>query len=475
MIMKNLKINYFLILLLIGAGTILTSCVQDDDYSDLNIAEEEPNIDGTIVELSTVYNELVNNGYESYTYQDTNTYVEAYVVSSDEGGNFYKQIVVQDKPENPTMGIAIGIDITPTFTRYAFGQKVYIKLDGLTVAQERNLPEFNEPRLGISNGFGVDDIPASQVEKHILRSTEIVTIVPNVISFGDLSVDNINTFVQFNEVQFKRSNMRYDENGENVISSISYAGEEGDEYDVERAFESCISNGQMTISTSAFSDFKSVSLPQGSGTLSGVLSRNFYGEKYTVFLKTPDDADMTNDRCDPDILYCDLPNESTSIVYEQNFDAATTLASVGWESLNVSGGNLDYELASFQGDKYVQISGYQSEETDYEVWLISPEIDMSSTTEEDLNLRIQTNHNNGVILSIYITSNYTGDPSTTEWELLDLEVPDGPSNGFGDYQAVGPTNISCAGSNVRIGFKYEGSDPDATTRYHIDDFKVTAN
>lgn len=476
MIMKNLRINYFLMLLFIGASTMLTSCVQDDDYADLNIVEEEPNIDGTIVDLSTVYNELVTNEYESYTFQETNTYAEGYVVSSDEGGNFYKEIVIQDKPENPTMGIAIGIDVTPAFTRYAFGQKVYIKLDGLTVAQQRDGSEFNEPKLGISDGSDVDDIPASQVEKHILRTTEMATIVPNMVSFEDLSLANVNTFVQFSEVQFKRSYMRYDEDGENVISSITYAGEPGDEYDVERTFLSCVSNGQMPISTSAFSDFKSVSLPQGSGTLSGVLSRTYYGDNYTLFLRTPEDADMTNDRCDdPNILYCGISNESTSIVYEQNFDSATTFASIGWENINVSGGNLKYQLTNYQGDKYAQISGFQSGETDYEVWLISPEIDMSSTTDEDLSMRIQTNHNNGVILSMHITDNYTGDPATTEWKALDLEVPDGPSSGFGNYQAVGPTNISCAGDNVRIGFKYVGSDPDETTRYHIDNFKVTGD
>ncbi|MGO3690765.1 hypothetical protein CAP47_08520 [Psychroflexus sp. S27] len=479
--MKNLRINYFLMLLFIGASTMLTSCVQDDDYADLNIVEEEPNIDGTIVDLSTVYNELVTNEYQNFTFEETNNYAEAYVVSSDEGGNFYKKLVVQDKPENPTIGFAIGIDITPAFTRYAFGQKVYIKLDGLTVGQQvdnvQYYPntEFNEPTLGINNGSEIDDIPASQVEKHILRSSEIATIVPDMISFDDLSAENVNTFVQFSEVQFKRSLMRYDEDG-NVISSITYAGEPGDEYDVERTFLSCVSNGQMPISTSAFSDFKSVSLPQGSGTLSGVLSRTYYGDNYTLFMRTPEDADMTNERCDdPNILYCGIPNDSNSIVYEENFNSATTFASIGWDNINVTGGNLSYVLTNFQGDKYAQISGFQSGETNYEVWLVSPEIDLSSTTDEDLSMRIQTNHNNGVILSMHITDNYTGDPATTEWKALDLEVPNGPSSGFGNFQDVGPTNISCAGDNVRIAFKYVGSDPDATTRYHIDDIKVTGN
>ncbi|SDZ79200.1 hypothetical protein SAMN05421540_101316 [Psychroflexus halocasei] len=478
--MKNLRINYFLMLLFIGASTMLTSCVQDDDYADLNIVEEEPNIDGNIVNLSTVYNQLVQNDYENYTFEETNNYAEGYVVSSDEGGNFYKQLVIQDKPENPTMGIAIEVDATPLFTRYAFGQKVYIKLDGLTIGQRidnvQNYPnsEFNEPTLGISDGSDIARITAPAVEKHVLRSTEIATIVPSMVSFDDLSAANVNTFVQFAEVQFKKSYMQFDADG-NVISSISYAGEDADEFDAERTFESCISNGQMTLSTSTFSDFKAVSLPQGSGTISGVLTRTYEGDKYTMFLNTPASADMTNERCDPEVINCGPVNGSTSIVYEENFNSATTFASIGWENINVTGGSLDYELASYQGDKYAQISGFGSGQTDYEVWLVSSEIDLSTSSAEDLSMRIQSNYDNGVILSIFITDNYTGDPSTTEWALLDLDVPIGPSSSFGSFQNVGPTNISCVGDNVRIGFRYLGSDPDATTRYHINDIKITGN
>ena len=36
--------------------------------------------------------------------------VEAYVSSSDESGNIYKMMFLQDKPENPTQGIEIDID-----------------------------------------------------------------------------------------------------------------------------------------------------------------------------------------------------------------------------------------------------------------------------------------------------------------------------------------------------------------------------
>ncbi|MGO1728548.1 MAG: DUF5689 domain-containing protein [Flavobacteriaceae bacterium] len=465
-------------LLFTGVLMVLTSCVQDDDYSDLDIAEEEPEIEGNIVELSTVYSQLVQNDYQNYTFSETNNYALGYVVSSDEGGNFYKQIVVQDRPENPTMGISIEADVAPVFTRYAMGQKVYIKLDGLTIGQRIDNTDFypntkfNEPSLGMSDGPEIGRIPESFVEKHILRSTEVVNLVPHLISLEAISPEHINTYVKFSEVQFKKSYMTYNDSGE-IISSRSYASEDEDEFDAERIFESCTSSGQMALSTSTFSDFKALSLPQGSGHISGVLTRSFDGDKYTIYLNTPEATEMVNERCDPDVLTCGDPSGNTSIVYEETFNSASSFAAVGWENINITGGDLTYELASFQGNKYVQISGFNSGESNSEVWLVSPSIDLSESSLEDLSLIIQANHDNGQILSMHITDNYSGDPTTTEWTALDLAVPHGPSNDFGTYQNVGPTNISCAGEDVRIAFKYVGSDPGATTRYHIDDIKIT--
>jgi len=60
-----------------------------------------------------------------------------------------------------------------------------------------------------------------------------------------------------------------------------------------------------------------------------------------------------------------------------------------------------------------------------------------------------------------------------DWTLLDAIIPTGPSGGFGDFMEVGPINISCLEGMMHFGFFYQGSDPSATTRYHLDDFEVT--
>ena len=58
---------------------------------------------------------------------------------------------------------------------------------------------------------------------------------------------------------------------------------------------------------------------------------------------------------------------------------------------------------------------------------------------------------------------------------LQIALQRGPESGFGDFFPSGPINISCVDGMAHIAFRYQGSDPTATTRYHIDDIVITGN
>ena len=147
----------------------------------------------------------------------------------------------------------------------------------------------------------------------------------------------------------------------------------------------------------------------------------------------------------------------------------------GWTNVNVSGGSTEWEIGEFDNTNYAQISGFSSGEDEINVWLVSPSINMDTTTEEELLFDVQTNFDNGNILSVLFSSNFSGDVTTATWESLDASIPNGPSGGFGDFETVGPINISCLDGTINVAFLYEGSDPNATTRYHVDNFNVTGN
>ena len=56
--------------------------------------------------------------------------IEAYVVSSDEYGNFFKAISFQTLPTatTKTIGFSVPIDVSNAYIDYRVGNKVYVKL-----------------------------------------------------------------------------------------------------------------------------------------------------------------------------------------------------------------------------------------------------------------------------------------------------------------------------------------------------------
>ena len=140
-----------------------------------------------------------------------------------------------------------------------------------------------------------------------------------------------------------------------------------------------------------------------------------------------------------------------------------------------NGGNVDWFISSFSGNFYSRISAFSSNESEAEVWLVTPGIDLDSTTGEEFSFDVEAAFSNGIILSVLVTENFTGDVTTTDWTELDADIQQGPSSGFGGFESKGPINVSCLNGTVNFAFKYSGSDPSATTRYHVDNVVVTGN
>ena len=88
---------------------ILAACAPEDDHTALETSRDltvETNMD-----LSAVLGMHFQDPERLVTF-DKDLVLEAYVVSSDEAGNFYKEMVVQDKPDNPTAGIIIKLNMS---------------------------------------------------------------------------------------------------------------------------------------------------------------------------------------------------------------------------------------------------------------------------------------------------------------------------------------------------------------------------
>ncbi len=473
--MKTLKINK-IILLLIGL-VVFNGCVEDDEFSTPDTTISEPNIpDSAKVQISALAGELAqaqgNSSLDysdedttySYTFNENDLFMEGYVVSTDEGGNFFEEIIIQDNFENPTIGIKLLIDVNPLFVRYEQGRKVYVKLNGLAVGITNGVLT-----LGALNGNEVDKVPSASENDVIFRSAEKMDLVPLPLAFTDFSDDKTNLFIQLQDVQFNRNQATGD-------NPQTFASEESDQFDGERTLESCATSASVIFSTSTFADFKGLTLPSGRGSMSAILTKDFFGEVFNVVVNTPEDINFdSTDRCDPDFLECTGASGGGSAIFAEDFEGFGTYDSEGWDNINISGTDTDWFISSFSGNFYSRISAFNSDNDEADVWLVTPAINMDATTGEELSFDIQANFDNGTNLTAWVSTDYAGDPTTATWSILDATIPVGPASTFGNFETVGPINISCVDGNAVIGFFYEGSDPSATTRYHLDNVVVTGN
>jgi len=298
--MKHLKlisVISFLLILVTFSG-----CVEDDfDIPDATI--EDPGIDPSdVITISAVAGELAqaqqdNQSVFTFEFGDNEErFVSGYLISTDEGGNFFEELVLQDAPENPTVGLRVMIDVNPLFTKYQLGQKLYIRLNQLTVGISNGVLT-----LGVLEGIdGVEKIPPAREVEYIRRSPEIATIVPTQVDIQNLNDSFLNTFIELQNVQLSQTAV-----------GKTYASEPEDEFDGDRILESCNDGGTIVLSTSTFADFKGLILPSGSGTISGVLSKDFFGETNNLLINTPEDVAMDNARCD-----ISVPLEPTMTIAE---------------------------------------------------------------------------------------------------------------------------------------------------------------
>ncbi len=471
-----MKANKILNLLVFLTMTFaITSCVQDDDFKTPDVSVIDPNINAdNVINFSAVvarYNDAVADGDQVGTFEfDLDPlYIEGYVISSDQSGNFFEELIIQNKvddsdpSEDPRLGFNISINARGLYETYEIGRKVYVKLNGLAVGMANGT--FI---IGKAAGNSIGQIQEFEYRNIVIRGAEVATITPKVSAIADLSAQYENTLIKIEDAQINRNEL-----------GLTYAGEADDEFDGFRTIESCADGGTLLLQTSTFADFKSLPLPQGRGSIQGIFTRDFGDDFNVLVINSREDVNFdTTERCDPIVLECEGPTGNALTVFNQNFESTTTigqLEALGWTNINVSGGSVKYVIGSFSNNRYAQISGFGSGQANIEAWLVTPVINLDASTGESLTFDFEVAFANGVILQALITDNYTGDVTTTEWIELDVSIPNTPSSGFGGFNNVGNLNISCLDGDVRVAFKYSGSDPSATTRYHIDNFKVVGN
>ena len=107
------------------------------------------------------------------------------------------------------------------------------------------------------------------------------------MEFSDFADNKTNLYVRLQDVQFNRFD---------VLSNPprTFASESTDQFDGERALESCTTSGSVIFSTSTFADYKGLRLPAGRGSMDVILTKNFFGDEFNVTVNSPETINFDN-------------------------------------------------------------------------------------------------------------------------------------------------------------------------------------
>jgi len=425
---------------LIVAMLLLHSCV-DLDYDYPPAGGSDPNIpvNTTIAQLKARH---TLGQYEEITEDLT---LSALVVSNDEAGNFFKQLVVQDS----SGGIELRIDVTDLHAQYPVGRKIYILAKGLWLGDYNGLTQLGA-------GLGTDDqgdpelirIPESILTNYIKIATSGNTVVPKLKTIDQITFDDVSTLIQLDDVQFITSD-----------TGVTYA-DAVLQQTLNHDIEDC-SNQRIIIRTSGFSIFANELTPSGSGSIVAVLS--VFGSTYQLTIRDLNDVSMEGPRC----------GSTGGDDIDEGFDAILDNADVilpGWANIAVKGTRL-WRGKVFQGNHYAQATSFQDVAAEMESWLITPSIVLDVPKKITFESAYAFLVQNG--LTIWISSNFNGtNVGTATWTQLFPTIASAanPENTF-----IPSGNIDLSGFTgpVRIGFKYVGSGPGGqTSTFRIDNVKV---
>ncbi len=470
--LKNLLLVYMI---------FVPACVPEMDFEAPQI--ENPRIE---IEADTRLYVLINNylqgGEEIHTFSEAEEiWAQAIVVSSDEAGNFYKRLIVQDVEGPDIRGLSILIDLRSSYAKYPFGSMLYINVEGLSLFGENG--SFT---LGFRNRDRVEAIPESLLDRFLVRTGIQAHPQTEIIQASKLSEKNINTRVRLKGLQFEREDL-----------GQTYAAEPHDAYNALRPLKICSDPAPLFLSTSVYADFKFERLPESTFELEGLLIRE-YDNQMALVLNDPDDLKMESEsRCDDEFLECEPPDKSgiqvnhknsddekfydEQTLYYENFEGiqyTRDLEKIGWSNLNSNFSNGRFVKRSENDNTFVRVSAYGTSESVMEAWLISPEIDLDLTQQEYLFFDSRATFNEGRLLSVWISTDYDGDtdkddPGEATWYRLAAKVSEGSSDGSNEkFISSEGISLDCVNGKARIAFRYLGGDPGPSTNYDLDNILI---
>lgn len=317
---------------LLGLFLMTISCVEKYAFPS------KTPCDNTALKPNTTLTKILEKtGFGNHTFREDLIFT-GYVVSDDKAGNFYKTLIIQDAPENPTAGLQIALNEKNLYLKYPVGKKLYIKTKGLSIGYK-----YGIPTLGLAGENTIESIHRTQISQYIFRACEPpVKITPKKIDPLKISKADSNQFVTFENAQFApvhHGKTLAEKNSSETLRNIHITD------------KNCDLLQKLYLTTSGYARFASGAIPLKNGTITGVFQQRL-GKNY-LQLNDEKGIDFPSPLCAVKTLEKVAINSSISALYTLYENAQTPIVELpiqnplvlaGFVSANDATGNFSGQI-----------------------------------------------------------------------------------------------------------------------------------
>lgn len=447
-----MKATFHTIFPLLILVTIFSGCINDEvAIPKLSCNQPDLSVNITVADVHANAGAIVSQ----YVYDDI---IEAYVVSTDEYGNFFKTISFQTlaTATTPAIGFSVPVDATNTYVDFRVGNKVYVKLKDQYTDINYGSLRIGGIYVNTYNEGAVGRLSQNDYKNvlHASCTTLIEDQLIRPISIPDLLSDsNLNTLVELSEVQFTEAAVgrHYFEETNNVGGATNWnlIDKKGN---------------QVIFRTSSYADFSSKLVPSGSGKVRGILTK--FASDYQLLARSESDVMISGERAVPFFV-----EDFGTVVDKSN------LSLPGWANI-VQSGTLFWKGGVRSGNGYAEFAISGTKVNSNIAWLISPKIDMDLHTNEILTFRTAQHHLDVDsplnTIEVYVSTNFDGlNVKTATWVQLPVILPK-QSTPWYQFVGSGGADLSSYTGKINIAFKYIGSGKNLALdgAFQIDDVQV---
>lgn len=439
------SILYIVSLMMAAAG--FSACDDDKAMPPVPVPGQDQDIPAantTILELKeTFYDSDQTTGF-SYASEvgekpDGSHYIiRGRVVSSDETGNIYKTLMIEDE----TAGLTIGIDKSKLYQDYKVGQYITIDATGLYMG-------------GYGRCMQLGDAPTSaqpsRIEEEVFTEHSWVYGLPEAMEPHVTTVDVVNAaisvpeeFLSWQSRLVKFENMEFETPGE----PLAVQGSSTSRYAVDEQ------GNRLQLYNSGYSTIWDNILPYGKGSITGILS--FYNREWQLLL-----IDMTA------FEGFDAGGSPIEGIFSESF--SNTLGDFTAENIYLGPG-MTYvwkATASYGATASGYVSGSCVES---DARLVSPEIDLTGFVTVSASFEQACNKFNSLEtaqqMAVFEVKEAGGD-----W--VALTTPNFTEYASWTFKPTGSFDLSAyAGKKIQVAFHYTSTSSEAGT-WEVKNLKIT--